>query len=187
MASKQKEKERFSVGDWLFHPYHGVGQIISIDTKTLGGEEEEYYRVKTDESTLWIPVAGVDESPSRPVVSSERLQEALSLLLEAPRKMASHYKSRRNTIEKVKAEGALTGIVRIIRDLSARRREKSLNTTERKAIRHFRKGLIDEWSVVEGITEEEARAELRRLLRKTPREPVSEPSAVGPMGKEEED
>jgi CarD family transcriptional regulator len=187
MASREKESERFSVGGWLFHPYHGVGQITNIDTKTLRGEEKEYYRVETDESILWIPLERAEESPSRPLVSPERLRDALGLLRKAPRKMASHYKSRRNTIEKVRSKGALKGIVRIIRDLTARRRNKSLNTTEQKAIRHFRKGLIDEWCVVEGISEKEARSELRKLLRKTPRDPISEASEIGPLGKEVEE
>lgn len=159
-----KEKV-FSIGDWVSHPYHGVGKVTDIETKYLSGDESKFYRVETEDSTFWIPVEEAEEGRSRPVVTDKELKETLDVLRGEPEEMAANYRTRQSRIQKIMAKGSLRGIAKMVRDLAARRREKSLNTIERRSYRHFRKSLIDEWSKVEGISEQEVQANLRKLLR----------------------
>jgi CarD family transcriptional regulator len=159
-----KEKV-FSVGDWVSHPYHGVGKVTDVETKHLSGDESKFYRVETEDSIFWIPVEEAEEGRSRPVVTDKELKETLDVLRGEPEEMAQNYRTRQSRIQKIMAKGSLRGIAKMVRDLAARRREKSLNTIERRSYRHFRKSLIDEWSKVEGITENEVQSNLRKLLR----------------------
>lgn len=157
----------FNIGDWVSHPYHGVGKVTDLETKRLGGEESQFYRVETEDSTFWIPVQDAEEGRSRPVVSSKKLEETKAILSGEPEEMAQNYRTRQSRLQKIMAKGSLRGMARMIRDLAARRREKSLNTIERRSYRHFRKSLIDEWSKVEGVSKQEVQANLRKLLRES--------------------
>lgn len=169
-------------GDWLYHPYHGVGQIVKVEKKELAGQERKYYRVETGDSTFWIPVSHAEESRVRPVVSRSRFRKALKLLGMAPEEMASNYRTRKSRIETVRSEGSLKEIVRMVRDLAGKRRESSLNTTEQQAYRNFKQSLIDEWAVVEGLTRDQAKSELRKMLRRSRKEANEEASTMGPLG-----
>lgn len=162
--AKENDSE-YTIGDWISHPYHGVGKVTDIEQKEIAGTNARYYRVETSDRTFWVPVKEVDESRSRPVVSEDQLEESLEILQEEPEEMASHYRTRRSTIQEIMERGSLRGIARMVRDLAARRREGSINTTERRAYRKFRQSLIDEWSKVEGIPPEETSKKLRKLLR----------------------
>jgi CarD family transcriptional regulator len=157
----------FNIGDWVSHPFHGVGKVTDLETKVLGGEENQFYRVETEDSTFWIPAQDAEQGRSRPVVSSKKLEETKAILSEEPEEMAQNYRTRQSRLQKIMAKGSLRGMARMIRDLAARRREKSLNTIERRSYRHFRKSLIDEWSKVEGVSKQEVQANLRKLLRES--------------------
>jgi RNA polymerase-interacting CarD/CdnL/TRCF family regulator len=180
--SASEPKNGLTKGDWLYHPYHGVGQIVKVEKKELAGQESKYYRVETGDSTFWIPVSHAEESRVRPVVSRSRFRKALRLLRKAPQEMAPNYRTRKSRIENVKSEGSLREIVRMVRDLAGKRRESSLNTTEQQAYRHFKQSLIDEWTVVEGLTRDEAKSELRKMLRRSRKEASEEAAAMGPLG-----
>ncbi|MDF1500868.1 MAG: CarD family transcriptional regulator [Anaerolineales bacterium] len=179
-----REQQVFKEGDWIKHPYHGVGQITGLEEKTLGGEAQTFYRVDTDDSTFWIPIEEADESAARPVVSEESLEESLKILAEAPETMADHYRTRRSRIREVRESGRLTRVAELLRDLAGRRRRKSLNSTERRAYREFRQSLIAEWSRVEGIPEEKAESRLRKFLRMGRKRETGEgKAALDPLGK----
>jgi CarD family transcriptional regulator len=181
-----REQQAFKEGEWIKHPYHGVGQITDIEQKTLGGDDRLFYRVETDDKTFWIPVESAEESTARPIATEETLEESLELLADEPEEMADHYRKRRSRINEVRDSGRLPRIARLIRDLAGRRRRKSLNSTERRAYREFRQSLISEWSRVEGIPKEKAESRLRKFLgisRK--KEKGEEVPAIDPLGKEE--
>jgi CarD family transcriptional regulator len=181
MASK--EQQIFAEGDWIKHPYHGVGQITGLEQKTLGGEEKTFYRVDTDDSTYWIPIEDADESAARLVVSEESLKKSLEILSEEPEIMADHYRARRGRIREVRESGRLTRVAKLVRDLAGRRHRESLNSTERRAYREFRQSLIAEWARVEGISKEKAESRLRKFLGISREKTKSEETtAIDPLG-----
>jgi CarD family transcriptional regulator len=184
MASK--EQQVFKDGDWIKHPYHGVGQITDIEEKTLGGDDRLFYRVETDDKTFWIPVEDAEESTARPIATEETLEESLELLADEPEEMADHYRARRSRINEVRDSGRLPRIAKLLRDLAGRRRRKSLNSTERRAYREFRQSLISEWSRVEGIPKEKAESRMRKFLGISRKKAKGEEvPAIDPLGKEE--
>ncbi|MGD8633497.1 MAG: CarD family transcriptional regulator [Anaerolineales bacterium] len=182
MASKQQQV--FEKGEWIKHPYHGVGQITGIEEKTLGGDERVFYRVETENKTFWIPVEDAEESTARPIATEETLEQTLEILADEPEEMADHYRTRRSRINEVRDSGRLPRIAKLIRDLAGRRRRKSLNSTERRAYREFRQSLITEWSRVEGIPKEKAESRLRKFLRRSRKKAKGEETpALDPLGK----
>ncbi|MGD8620316.1 MAG: CarD family transcriptional regulator [Anaerolineales bacterium] len=182
MASK--EEQVFEEGEWIKHPYHGVGQITDIEEKKLGGDERRFYRVETDDKIFWIPVEDADDSTARPIATEQTLEESLEILADEPEQMADHYRTRRSRINDVRDSGRLPRIARLLRDLAGRRRRKSLNSTERRAYREFRQSLISEWSRVEGIPKKKAESRLRKFLGMSrKKQKGEETAAMDPLGK----
>lgn len=166
MAQATKDNTAYAKGDWIVHLYHGVGQVKGIVSKEVAGETSKYYRVKTDNSTLFIPVKELDDDRMRPAATKKELTKALKVLKETPQEMADDHNDRRRRIREVKNEGSLVDILELVRDLSWRRYDKKLNNTEERALRRFKDRLLREWSVAMETTPEEARRELNKILRR---------------------
>jgi CarD family transcriptional regulator len=163
-ASVTERGNKYAKGDWIVHPVYGVGVIRRIERKQISGEKMKYYRVEADDTTYWVPVENVEDSRVRKVLSRSGFRKAVRLLKNEPRKMDPNYKKRQNRIREVLSKGSLRPMVRLVRDLWARDRRKALNDTEKAALRQSIQTLVGEWAVAEGISPEEASAELDRLL-----------------------
>ncbi|HEX9797575.1 MAG TPA: CarD family transcriptional regulator [Anaerolineales bacterium] len=165
MTQRTDEKQDFTKGDWIVHLYHGVGQVKGVVSRQVDGEKHRFYRVTTDNSTLFIPVREFDEERLRPAADEKSLKQALKVLKDPPEEMADDHNDRRRRIREVKSEGSLKEVLRLVRDLSWRRYDKKLNNTEERALRRFKDRLLREMAVAMDTTTEDARRELNRILR----------------------
>jgi RNA polymerase-interacting CarD/CdnL/TRCF family regulator len=152
-------------GDWLVHQHYGVGQLKGKETKNIGGEENTYFRLEMDNSTIYIPEEKLNSDWFRPVASQSTLREVREILSRPPKKMAQSFITRKSLIKKVMTENSLIDIARIVRDLSGRRRRrKTLSKTEDSALRKLKDRLLSEWAVAMGVDEDEAREKMKALL-----------------------
>jgi len=165
MTQMATEQLDFEKGDWIVHLYHGVGQVKGIVKKKVDGEKVSYYRVKTDNSTLYVPVKDHDDDRLRPAATKRQLEAAIKALNKPPREMAKDHNDRRRRIREVKVDGTLESMVKLVRDLSWRRYDKKLNNTEERALRRFKDRLLQEWAVARQISTEDARKQLNKMLR----------------------
>lgn len=163
------EKEKiFSEGDWVFHLYHGVGQIKGIEEKTLSGETKKYYKVEARKGTFWIPMSKTESDRIRLVASEEKLQEALKSLKKPPQIMANKHTTRKGRITQVTKEGDLTSFCTLLRDLQARRVADKLNTTEQRAHRRLKKRITSEWAASSGESISTVTKKLNKIIRDIP-------------------
>ncbi|MCP5095046.1 MAG: hypothetical protein GY943_05805 [Chloroflexi bacterium] len=154
----------FTEGDWIVHRQYGIGQIQQKEEKNISGTREEYYRVKTPDSEIWLPLKKLDQSWFRPLSTPGELDEAKSILKNPPRQMDTNFMKRKDRINQVQSENAIPAIARLIRDLCARQAHKSLSDTEQRALRHLTERFIAEWSVCMNMEQEIARRQLSSLL-----------------------
>jgi CarD family transcriptional regulator len=161
-----EETVKFAKGDWIVHLYHGVGQVLSIETKKLDGNKVKYYKVQTKDSLYWVPVGKVDEDRIRALSTPEEIDKALRIIRRRPRQMSADHMQRKNQINDVRSIGALDEVAKIIRDLSARQAADKLNDSEERALSHFTERLVSEWSVSNDISTDEARQNLNEILQK---------------------
>jgi RNA polymerase-interacting CarD/CdnL/TRCF family regulator len=155
----------FSKGDWVFHLYHGVGQVKGLAEKTLAGETKKYYEVEARNGTFWIPISKAESDRIRPVAGKKDLKKAIKALKKTPRTMANKHTSRKKRINDVTKEGDLIEFCSLLRDLQARRVADKLNTTEQRAHRKLKKIVASEWAASEGIPLSDANKELNAILR----------------------
>ena len=154
----------FSPGDWIVHSGHGIGQIVIIEEKSFGKKNTTYYRIETDEITLWVPVG--EEDSLRFVSPPEEFSRALEVLQRPSRHMSTSFNSRCARIRQARAKGTPLALARIIRDLWARQQRRGkLSNTEGQALRDMIAQLLAEWSITMEMDESQSSEKLFSLLR----------------------
>ena len=161
-----EEIKSFRKGDWISHLHHGVGQVEGKEKKTLDGEVQEYYKVKTRNGIYWIPTNSLDPERIRRVVSENKLQKAIKILETPAELMESKHIDRKKRINQVIEEGDLVGFCTLLRDLQARKAEGKLNTTEQRALTAIKKKITAEWSATREETVQDANKEINKILRR---------------------
>ena len=175
-----EESHGYSEGDWIVHSHFGVGQIEGAEVKHISGEETRYYKIKTTNSTFWVPVNQMDSEVLRPLATPEEIQQAIATLKKPAEEMSSNTKIRQSRIQSVRIGNTPRAIAQLIRDLRARKRDKGiLYSSERSAFRTLRERLVQEWAIVMGAKAEDIAAELDKLLD-TPHAPADEEKPLEP-------
>ncbi|MEM7119533.1 MAG: CarD family transcriptional regulator [Chloroflexota bacterium] len=150
---------------WVVHAQYGIGQIKGVDEKEISGEKAQYYRVKTKNSTFWVPTNQINNEMLRPLSAPEDIQEAIDILQKSPKSMSPNAKIRQTRIRETRQRNTPQAIARLIRDLRELQREKTiLNQNERSALQNLKQRLAEEWAVVVGLKAEQAAVKLDALL-----------------------
>ncbi|KAA3664195.1 MAG: hypothetical protein DWQ04_07000 [Chloroflexi bacterium] len=163
----------FTEGDWIVHRQYGIGQIKKREEKTISGRCEEYYRVQTPDSVVWLPVNKLDQSWFRPIATPTDFHEAINILQKPPNQMDANFMNRKDRINRVQTENSIPAIAQLIRDLCGRRSHKSLSDTEQRALRHLTERFIAEWSVSTNIDISMARNQFNGFINGTQRQLIN--------------
>lgn len=161
------ESYTYTAGNWIAHSHFGIGQIIDVEVKSISGDETSYYRIKTAESTFWVPVDQMDSELIRPLATPEDIQQVIVVLQNSPKAMSSNTKLRQSRIHNVRVNNTPSDIARLLRDLRARQRDKGLlYSSERSAYRTLKQQLVQEWAIVTGTETEEIGLQIDGMLDK---------------------
>jgi RNA polymerase-interacting CarD/CdnL/TRCF family regulator len=137
----------YHTGDWIVHRAYGVGQVVGLDKKCLNEKVQQFYKVRTNESTFWLPVNKAVSERVAPLPSKRMVLQAINVLQKKPQEMSSDFKTRKKRVEQVISGGSLIAISRLVRDLTARQKEIRLSFTEAQALRRLKGLLFKVWSV----------------------------------------
>jgi RNA polymerase-interacting CarD/CdnL/TRCF family regulator len=151
-------------GDYVVHAAHGVGKVIDIEEKELGGKTRKYYKVKTNSLTYWVPVKIKRKDKIRKVSSPYTFRNMLSLIRRKPKTIAKQYRSRKKKVSTALTKISLKAKTRMIRDLYGRQVRKDLNFNDRMALEKLKKNFVDEWVVASGLKKDEAMEKLEKAL-----------------------
>ena len=155
---------KLTKGDWIVHSNYGLGQVQGEDTKVLEGEEADYYIVKTDSATYWLPQDGLDTDAIRELAPETQFQKALKEIKAEPCVMDKDYRKRQSRIVGVISSNSVVEFAKLIRDLYWRRRHKHLNENEKRVLDLIKERFAKEWSVAAEINKAEALSKLENTL-----------------------
>lgn len=159
------ETQLYPAGAWVVHRDHGIGQVKTIEKKSIGGKENTYCRIKTFNSTIWLPITKMGDEWLRSVATLEEIEKALKILKKQPEPMAASLNSRKSRIQSVDSNDSPAIVAELLRDLwGFKRQKKNLSQAEEKALRHFTECFLAEWSVSAEITVEDAKKQFNGLL-----------------------
>jgi len=155
----------YTKGDWVVHRYYGVGQIRDVEKKKLNGKEAKYYRVKSRNSTFWVPVEQSDSERVRPIASKYMMRKAIRALKQTAKTMSKDHNERRRRIKQVLSECSVVAGAELIRDLTARQARHGLNASETGSLEQLKDRLIREWAVCMEIKAEQAKEKFHEIIQ----------------------
>ncbi|PEB47849.1 transcription factor YdeB [Bacillus pseudomycoides] len=150
----------FQIGDNIVYPMHGAGIIEAIEEKEFSGKKQQYYVIKMSirNMQVMIPTGKILSSSIRPVTDILALKHIIHIFQhgESDRLLPWKQRYKVNT-DKIKT-GEIQEGAEVVRDLMRMKKEKALNTTEKKMLDNAHEFLISELGLIKGITENQIKS-----------------------------
>ncbi len=150
----------FQIGDNIVYPMHGAGIIEAIEEKEFSGKKQQYFVIKMSISNMqvMIPMGKILSSSIRPVTDILALKHIIHIFQhgESDRLLPWKQRYKVNT-DKIKT-GEIQEGAEVVRDLMRMKKEKALNTSEKKMLDNAHEFLISELGLIKGITENQIKS-----------------------------
>ena len=86
IKKQETEKKQYKPKDYVVYPKHGVGQILSVSSKTIGGIEVQCYDIKfeKDKALGLLPIN--KQNNLRPLSTINQVNKSISILKSKKKK-----------------------------------------------------------------------------------------------------
>lgn len=164
----KQQKRQFKIGDLAVYPAHGVGRIEAIETKVIGGEEQDFYIMNILENgmVIMIPTSNVNSVGLREIISDEEIPEIYRIMGENREGVLDNQtwnRRYREYMDKIKT-GSLYEVAEVFRDLYLLKNSKDLSFGERKLYDTAQVLLIRELSTAKNTDEETIMSEIEAIF-----------------------
>lgn len=157
----------FKSGDKIVYPGHGVGEVESVRTTILGGQEHHIYNIKIIESGMkvMVPVSQAIANGIRKIVDRKAIDEVFSILKDRNFKIDTQTWNRRfrEYSQKIKT-GSVFEIAIVLRDLLVLSADKELSFGEKKMLDMAEGLLVSEIALAKSRPHDKVAGELRALF-----------------------
>jgi len=156
----------YKIGEKVFYPFHGAGEIQSIEEREVLGEKRTYYviRFPLTETTIMVPSDNTKELGLRDIASKKEIKECLELISSKEFDVDDDWKIRYKKHQDMLRSGTILEIARVIKNLFVRNKVRELSTTEKKLYNTAVNMLISEISLSIGKNQNDVKNEVFRLL-----------------------
>jgi len=112
------EKREYKVKDYIVYPKHGVGQILSVSAKKIGGIDVQCYDIKfeKDKAIGLLPIN--KQSHLRPLSTINQVNKSISILKGKPKIKRSMWSRRAQEYEQKITSGKIYELAEVVRDLN---------------------------------------------------------------------
>ncbi|MFN4217456.1 MAG: CarD family transcriptional regulator [Brevinematales bacterium] len=156
----------FRIGDKVFYPYHGAGEITNIEEKEILGEKKVYYiiRFPLTETTVMLPAEKLEQLGLRKLATPLEIKYCLEKLRTLKIDVDDDWKVRYKKNQDLLKSGAIEDVALVVKILYIRNQYKELSTTEKKLYQNALSILISEIALALDKSTEEVKAEILRLM-----------------------
>jgi CarD family transcriptional regulator len=166
--SNKKQMRRFKVGDLAVYPAHGVGEIISIESRVVNGEKHDFYIMKVIENgmTIMIPTNNVESVGLRDVIARKEISKVYAVIKSRKGSVTDNQtwnRRYREYMDKIKT-GSLYDVAEVFRDLFRLKLTKDLSFGERKLYDTAQILLVRELSTAKRADEDTIISEIESLF-----------------------
>jgi len=124
----------FSVGEKIVYPMHGAGIVEAVESRTVGGKNVDYYKVRITNGniTLMIPVNNHSGVQLRQIISSDLAQKVIDGFDESkPESDIPWNKRYKHNVDRLKL-GTAESVAEVLNELIIREKAHGLSTSDRK-------------------------------------------------------
>lgn len=151
----------FNVGDYVVCPGHGVGQVVEIEEKELGGCTASFYKIKITSNGMLVHIPTTSKDGVRGLVTNDDITSVFGLLANHDVTVDNSTWNRRHReyLAKIKT-GSLLEIADVLRSLFLLKHQKNLSFGEKKMLEQCKHLLVEEISLAGGQAEDEVSTEI---------------------------
>jgi CarD family transcriptional regulator len=159
---------KLSVGDKAVHPAHGLGEIIAIEHREIGGAKGEFFiiRILDNGMRVMVPRTSAQAAGLRPVMSSKEADKVLDTMRarEVAVDLQPWSRRFRAYTEMIKS-GSPHEVAKVLRDMYRLKFDKELSFGERRLLDQAKSLLMKELAAAKGVTEPELQARVDEMFR----------------------
>ena len=158
----------FNKGDMAVYPAHGVGEIQSIEKRSVGDLEQSFYIMKIIDTSMvvMIPTKNSDSVGLRGIISPTEAARVFDILKDRDVKIAAQPWNQRyrQYMEKIKT-GSVFKIAGVLRDLYRLKEDKDLSFGERKMLDTAKNLLMKEIALANKVKEDQVAKDIDRIFQ----------------------
>ena len=167
IKKQETEKKEYKPKDYVVYPKHGVGQILSVSSKTIGGIEVQCYDIKfeKDKAIGLLPIN--KQSNLRPLATINQVNKSISILKSKPKIKRSMWSRRAQEYEQKITSGKIYELAEVVRDLN---KGDDLmvdqSYSERQLFEKAYERILTEFQIVMNLSFEETQKKLDKALKR---------------------
>ena len=163
IKKQETEKKEYKPKDYIVYPKHGVGQILSINAKTIGGIEVQCYDIKfeKDKAIGLLPIN--KQSHLRPLATINQVNKSISILKSKPKVKRSMWSRRAQEYEQKITSGKIYDLAEVVRDLN--KGDDIMvdqSYSERQLFEKAYERILSEFQIVMGLSLEDTKKKIRQ-------------------------
>ena len=175
IKKQDTEKKEYKPKDYVVYPKHGVGQILSVSSKTIGGIEVQCYDIKfeKDKAVGLLPIN--KQSNLRPLSTINQVNKSISILKSKPKIKRSMWSRRAQEYDQKITSGKIYELAEVVRDLN---KGDDLmvdqSYSERQLFEKAYERILAEFQIVMGLSLEETQKKLDKALKRNSNKEIKE-------------
>ena len=167
IKKQETEKKIYKTKDYVVYPKHGVGQILSVNNKTVGGIDVQCYDIKfeKDKAIGLLPVN--KQSHLRPLATINQVNKSMSILKTKPKIRRSMWSRRAQEYEQKITSGKIYELAEVVRDLN--KGDGLLvdqSYSERQLFEKAYDRILSEFQIVMNLSLEDTQKKLNKILKR---------------------
>ncbi len=159
---------KLDVGGKAVHPSHGLGEIIAIEHREIGGAKGEFYilRILDNGMRVMVPKTSAQAAGLRPVMTSKEADKVLETMKarEVAVDLQPWSRRFRAYTEMIKS-GQPHEVAKVLRDMYRLKFDKDLSFGERRLLDQAKSLLMKELAAAKGLTEAALQARVDDMFR----------------------
>ena len=161
------EKREYKIKDYVVYPKHGVGQILSVSAKKIGGIDVQCYDIKfeKDKAIGLLPIN--KQSHLRPLSTINQVNKSISILKGKPKIKRSMWSRRAQEYEQKITSGKIYDLAEVVRDLN--KGDDIMidqSYSERQLFEKAYERIISEFQIVLNLSLENTQKKLDKALKR---------------------
>ena len=152
--SRSEGHVSFQIGDKVIYPNHGLGVVEKIEEKTILGTTCGFFhlRIISNETTVLVPVANVDNVGLRRAITDEEVERLFHLLGDGKIDNHANWKGRfKDNSDKMRT-GSIYDMADVLKSLTFLSKSKSLSFREKRMLDRAKSLIVSEVSEVMRLT-----------------------------------
>lgn len=163
--------EKFTVGDYVVYPAHGVGQVTGEESQSVGETQISVYVVsfEKEKMVLRVPVQRAERVGLRSLSTKEQVVKAIKTLKGRAKMGRGMWSRRAQEYEQKINSGNIIQIAEVVRDLHKNVDDPDRSYSERMIYEAALERLAGEYAAVTELDSKAATSELIATLKSSKR------------------